>query len=642
MKTSNSKISLVLGSHAHVPYGADSTEFEHVYASVLRPFLTSLYRYPRIQAVFHYSGVLLHWIERTHHELFMLIEDMVTRKQVEMLGGGFYEPILPIIPPQDKIGQMELLTTYIRRQFGRRPLGCWVPEYAWEQGLVSSLASCGMGFTFLGERQFAQAGAPVDVPCICEDQGKLITVFPVSQSLEASLAKKSVSALLEDFSRARMKSMRAQGETGDTVVSIFPGKAVSDGEGSLDQAWNRFFEELSLCENFVETVSPGKLFKRLKGLRKVYIPDSVGDKESVPARRFIIEQPEAGRLYSKMIFTNMLVSHVRGDKSRRDSAYEELWKAQGSALFCRTGKRGLHDNTLRSAAYGAILGAERITRESGKFEPSLLCFDFDLDGETEWLFHEAKLNCYVKSRGGRIFELDYLPKIWNYLDTGGDRAAFIDRLLPAGTKAESLETGTCSATEGARFCGNEHYELGDIDKVRRKLRLVLQKNSPVGGRQPDTPFGFMEIEKKIALRKDAVTVRYSLANRGTEKADLCFSPEIDLSLPGETDAFTRFYACKSGEADRLLSGSAFPSGAPASGTVLTVDGVKIHDIKNEVQLTLSANKSFDGRVLPVFVSVDDGGDSGKLFQAFCVMPLFHVSVAAGKTWDTELTLRFSH
>ena len=125
------KISLVLGSHAHVPYGADVSEFDRVYSDYVRPFVTSLYRYPEIQATLHYSGVLLHWIERSHSEMFMLIEDMVSRKQVEMLGGGFYEPMLPIIPLQDKIGQMELLTTYLRKQFGKRPVGCWIPGFTW-------------------------------------------------------------------------------------------------------------------------------------------------------------------------------------------------------------------------------------------------------------------------------------------------------------------------------------------------------------------------------------------------------------------------------------------------------------------------------------------------------------------------------
>ena len=638
MKTEDAhKINLILGSHAHVPYGADAAEFERVYADQLRPFITGLYRYPRIQAVFHYSGVLLNWVERTHHELFMLIEDMVSRRQVEMLGGGFYEPILPIIPPQDKIGQIELLTTYIRRQFGRRPQGCWVPEYAWEQGLASSLASCGMGFTFLSDWQLSLADAAADVPCVCEDQGKLITVFPVSRTLESALAGRSVSALLEDFARTRAAAARPG--DGEPVVSIFPDRVASGAGGSPDGAWNRFFEELTLCEGFVETIIPGKLVKRLKGLRKVYIPDSVGDKDAMPARRFVIAHPEAGRLYFKMMFTNMLVNHVRGDKARRDSAHDELWKAQGGALFCREGRQGLHSGGLRSAAYSAMLCAERVSRGAGKFEPSLLSYDFDMDREDEWLFQEAKLNCYVRPAGGGIFELDYLPKTWNYLDTCGDRIAFADRLLPPGATAERLETG---AVKGARLCRGERYEPGELDKVRRRLRLVSAGTGSAGASgSRAAPFGGVEIEKCFSMKKDAVIVRYSLANRGSAPESFCFSPEVDLSLPGETSAFVRFYACKSGEADRSLAGQSPKSGeSPVAETVSGADGIKVHDIRNEVQIVLSASKSFDGRILPLRVPGGEG--KAGLFQAFCVMPLFAVSLAAGKAWEVEFTLKFSH
>jgi len=604
----DTKISLVVGSHAHVPYGADPAEFENVYENVLKPFVSSLNKFPKIQAALHYSGVLLHWVERSHPELLMLLEDMINRKQIEVLGGGFYEPMLPIISSQDKIGQIELLTTYLRRQFGKRPQGCWIPGFAWEQGLVSPLAACGMGFTFLSEWQFALAGGS-KAPCICEDHGKLIIVFPVLQ-LEKALASKSVASLLEDLGKSL---------DNNAVVSIFPEK-ISDREAP-DLSWGHFFEELSRCESFIETVIPGRLYKNLKGLQKLYFPASTSCKDGKPARRFIIENPEANRIYSKMIFTNVLINQLRGDKSRKLSAHEELWKAQGYDLFCTSGKRGLHSHLLRSTAYSALLGAERVTREKGRFAPLLVSFDFNMDGEVEWLFQDSRINCYVQSVGGGIFELDYLPKCWNYLDTCRGRIAFADRLLPAGLKAENLKTG---AVSGARLCCEERYELCDMDKVRRKLRLAL--------RQPpaDVPFGGVEIEKTFQTKKDSVCVGYSLVNKGTEAQAFQFAPEIDLALPGETDELTRFFACKTGEADAPL----------AEPLLHLADGIKIHDLKNEVQITLTASRPFDGRISPLHVS--DDATSEELYQAFCVMPLFPVSINPGDSWDIELVLKFSH
>jgi hypothetical protein len=614
---SSAKIMLVLGSHAHVPYGADAGEFEKVYAELLKPFISSLYRYPKIQAALHYSGVLLHWVERSHPELLMLIEDMVGRKQVEMLGGGFYEPVLPIIPLQDKIGQIELLTTYLRKHFGKRPLGCWIPSYVWEQGLVSPLAACGMGFTFLSERQFSLAGnspsgAHYHAPCICEDQGKLITVFPVLKSLEASLVSKGIAALLEDFRKKHL------GET-ETIVSIFPPK-INAGQGeSAESAWYRFFDELSRCEAFTETVMPGKLAKSLKNPYKLCFPDSSVCACGMSPRRFIIVHPEAGGIYSKMIFTNVLINQLRGDKSRKLSAHEELWKAQSSALFCRAGSQGLHNHILRNAAYGALLAAERLTREKVKFTPSLVPYDFNMDGTPEWLFQDAKINCYVQSLGGGVFELDYLPTTWNYADTCGGRLAFADRLLSPACKIEKLCIG---AIDGARICRNEYYEPGDLDKVRRKLRLSLA--------QAATPFGSIEIEKTYSVKKDSVCVGYSLVNRGTETESFQLSPEIDLALCGEGDAFTRFFACKTGQTDIPLAQPLFRS----------ADGLKIHDLKNEVQIALSANRPFDGKILPVYATDEESG--AHIYQSLCVMPLVPLSLEPGGKGEIEFTLRFSH
>jgi hypothetical protein len=251
--------------------------------------------------------------------------------------------------------------------------------------------------------------------------------------------------------------------------------------------------------------------------------------------------------------------------------------------------------------------------------------------------------------GGGIFELDYLPKVWNYLDTCGGRLAFADRLLPPALKLENLACGGSGGdavggtTEGGvRICRNEWYEAGDLDKVRRKLRLLLSP-APV-------PFGNIEIEKTYSLKKDSVCVGYSLVNRGTAAETFQFSPEIDLALGGEGDAFTRFFACKSAPAAAQTAAQAVAQtaaqAAAGAESVLTqpllrdADGLKIHDLKNEVQITLSANRPFDGKIAPVYFF--DGETGAKLYQALCVMPLIPLSLEPGGKGEIEFTLRFSH
>ena len=114
----------MLGAYGHLPSGTKEEEFEALYNREIKPLVQALDRFPRLNMVFHYSGVILYWIERRHPELFMLLEDLLSRRQAEFLGGGFYEPVLPLLTLTDKIGQIEMLTTYLRKHFGKRPQDC--------------------------------------------------------------------------------------------------------------------------------------------------------------------------------------------------------------------------------------------------------------------------------------------------------------------------------------------------------------------------------------------------------------------------------------------------------------------------------------------------------------------------------------
>ncbi|MDR1869678.1 MAG: DUF1926 domain-containing protein [Treponema sp.] len=619
-----SKLNLILGSHAHVPSGSPECEFERVYEKKIRPFVSNLYRYSNIQAVLHYSGVLLYWVERTHPEFFMLIEDMVTRKQAEILGGGFYEPMFPLIPPQDRIGQIELFTTYLRKHFGKRPLGCWIPAMAWEQHLAASLCACDMNYTFLSQRQFSQAGmsgAELYSPCISEDQGKIVVIFPVSLSVEEELANKSFSQV---FVELKNKIDEETGSQGGRIVTVFPENVSSAPEEAPDTAWNRFFEEISLSENILETVLPAKVLKNQKTYKKASFPNSSSLENDFSPRRFLIDHCEANGIYSKMIFANVLISQLKGDKERKQNAREELWKAQDSFLFTPGGGQIRHE--LRKAAYSSLLRAERLSREKGKFISSLIQYDFDFDNVKEYLFQDARINCYIQQQGAGIFELDYLPKDWNYMDCGSAlsavsngkavytrRTAFADAIVPPETGLDVLQYGL---PQGSRLCFNEQFEEISQDRKGKSCFKL-----PADG--IDTPFTFIEMQKCYLLKKDILTVSYMLKNTGKEREKFCFVTEIDFSFAGEGEEFVRFYTGDSGGKE-----------LPAEKILKGVESLKILDVKNEVQLLLGSTNAFSGCLAPV--------SREGLYQANRILACFAVSLESGESWKNEFSLKFSH
>ncbi|MCL1991519.1 MAG: DUF1926 domain-containing protein [Spirochaetes bacterium] len=610
------RINLIIGSHAHVPPGAAKEEFEAAYDKRLKPFASSLYKHPKINAVLHYSGPLLNWIERTHPEFIMLIEEMVSRKQAEIMGGGFYEPMFPLIPVQDRIDQIEFMTTYLRRHFGKRPAGCWLPAFAWEQQLVSALAASGMNYTFLSQRQFEKAGirgGGLARPCLSEDMGKLVTVFPVSSFLERELAAKSVSAVfdaLKNDSAFWPDEAAGVAAGAEATVSVFPESAPLCGESeSAESAWNRFFEELSLCEELVVPVLPGKLAKGLKGLKKASFPNSSGLESGYLPRNFIIENAGSGGVYAKMMFINALITQIKGDKSRKRSAREELWKSQDSAIFtpfCEEGKR----HELIKTAYHSLLSAERLSRERGKFEPSLIQHDFDLDGSSEYLFQDKKLNCYIQLTGAGIFELDYMPKAWNYLACGCDseglrRTAFADIFLPKDA-AGGFEKGL---PEGARACFREQYEAASKAGGKAVFRLKAVQSHPLGA---------LSITKAFSIKKDTLTVSYEVKNTGKADLDFCFASELNFSFPGEGEEFVRFEATSDGKADGYADGEA--------------SALKIMDLKNEVKILLGSQQSFAFSIIPAA--------RGGTYQPARITPFFSIFLKNGELWKNEFNLSF--
>jgi hypothetical protein len=620
----NQRVSIVLGSHNHVPHGAGDDELEYIYSIRLKPFIQTLNQYPTIPAVLHYSGALLNWLESSHPELTMVLGDLISRKQVEILGGGFYEPMMPLLPQADKIGQIEMLTALLRKKFGKRPQGCWIPEAAWEQQLVGVLNTCGMNYTFLEEGYFVSAGlfgCGLCTPCISENQGKITTIFPLSAQLQLAFASDEAGSVL--------KGLLRNSQPGGLHTVFVEQLYTEDAGESPETRYRRFFETLSGFSSELEFTTPGKYYKTLGRLTKAYFP---GDLK----RKFMIDYPESNGIYTKMIFTHSLINQLRGDKSRKQSALEELWKAQDYTLFCDTDAGlcdagGIHRAPLRKAVYKALLGAEKICRNRGKFIPSLLAFDLDLDGCFEYLFQGRNINCYVKSAGASIFELDYLPKTWNYLDTFSGtsfrRTAFADHLTPV---EYSFKDTREARFEGTRFCEEENYGLVDMDRSNGMVRFHLPPRVSAGGK--GSYLDKIGMEKQYLLKQDTLRVSYALVNHGDTPASFKFIPRIDLSFSGDGEEHLEVFRSHARESEPVIR---------EGSEIHTIRGIDFRDLKKELTLSLSADRDFDGWILPIHTQVKIRDTHISQYQSTCFMPVLALNLAPKEKWETEFKLNIS-
>jgi hypothetical protein len=451
------------------------------------------------------------------------------------------------------------------------------------------------------------------------------------------------------FGELRRLADSTDAASGKGRIVAISSNGILDESSGIEEAGgniNRLFEELSRCETFAGFTTPGKVLKNRRVYKKAYFgADSKGC-----VKRSLLDYPEANGIYAKTIFTHVLVNQLRGDKARKTAALEELWKAQGCDAFCRSWSGGFYRSAVRSTVYRSLLLAEKTARIKGIFIPSLVNFDFDFDGEDEYIFLNDHISAYVKKQGAAIFEFDFFPRSWNYLDTllpreagsrfspaapisAERRMAFTDILaLPGFPPAVFAEAGfsTRDAEKAGwlRFCGFESYEVPETDKARQKANFRLGASAA-----PVSALDSIEINKTYHLKKDSLFVQYKLVNQGKENVEFDFIPRLDLVFPGEGEEYLRVYRVNA-EGKGVLAGGV--------GELPGVEAVEMDDLENELIITLSCDRTFDAHFVPVYASCLVYGKERRLYQSTCIIPVTRLSLQSGASWSAEYALKFTY
>src|ERR1700733_5166868 len=128
-----SGVRLILALHNHQPVGNFDGVFEEAYRDSYLPFLEVMEDYPELPFVLHTSGPLLEWMVERKPEYVRRLRGMVEAGRGEVLGGGFLEPILTMIPRRDRIGQVRAYASYLKETLGADVRGAWLAERVWEQ-----------------------------------------------------------------------------------------------------------------------------------------------------------------------------------------------------------------------------------------------------------------------------------------------------------------------------------------------------------------------------------------------------------------------------------------------------------------------------------------------------------------------------
>jgi 4-alpha-glucanotransferase len=600
-------VKLCIGTACTLTPGLSQADYERRYQDTFKPLVSSLYNLPEVFFTLYLSGSLIDWLERYHPEFFMILEEMAGRKQIDILGGGYYAPLFPLIPPADRVAQIELLTTTLRKHFGKRPRGAWITASAWEPGLIASLNTCGIEYILLDKIMIETAGYPgADgfSPVSIEDTGKTITAIPLDNRYR-NPETFTPEAFHDEIASIAFASA-------DRVVTVFidqdsiaPVFARVGGKSWVEQLMDSAHDEKSP----IELSTTSRVLKNRTLLPRAYVSSGMSPFEFVGTpptddirilcrtnpKYCLVKSPCLMNLYAKMTYVHILANQLRGDKSRKKNAREELLQAQNGEVFQASETHNPASRAaLRNRAYHCLLIAEKQARVRGVFSPSINTFDFDMDGQKEYLCQLESLNAYVHAKGGRIFELDVMSVYRNYCDSCQcDSGLFKDDLISAD-ETGILASGTIPISR--KVFSDTLYQEISVDPLRQEIQL---KATGLFGslQQP------VSLRKQYSFRNEEIQVQYIIKNESPLSLSGTFLVELDLSLLAThaKQPVMAVYAHDNRQ-DKIVSEDHFTD----------VSWIRIDETETGSRFTVDANENPSISIFPFYADGREGAKASEL------------------------------
>jgi len=423
-----SDLVFLFGVHNHQPVGNFPSVFKKAFRDCYGPFLEAMAAHPGFKFTLHFSGPLWEYMESREKACWDMVKGMVERGQAELLGGGFYEPVLAVIPEEDRQGQLGLMRRFLEEKFGIRPRGVWLAERVWEPQLARTLALAGVEYTLLDEEHFHYAGVRnIHLPYITEEEGYPLIIFPIDKKLRYLIPFRGIEELhaylQEVEKRGGLAILGDDGEKfglwpgtrqwvyGDGWLESFLGSLARESIPTMTcseyldthPAFGQVYIPPASYEEMMEWVLEPEDYRRLKDLKKNFPQEARRLLRGGFFREFFVKYPESNHLHKRML----AVSRLAARQNPRDpDVLRELYRSQCNDAYWHGVFGGLYLPHLREAVYHHLLEAEKKAGSPQGWERT----DYDLDGKEELFYRDNVLGLLVKpSLGGSLVEVDFRP-----------------------------------------------------------------------------------------------------------------------------------------------------------------------------------------------------------------------------------------
>ncbi len=589
----------------------DNDNPEKRFQTIYKPLAKFLYTHQSFPFSISLNGTVLQFLKKRKNELITIFKELVERKQLEILGGAYYDAILPLLFPVDRNGQIDLLTSEIRQTIGKRPRGMTILADAWEASLVNNINTCGIEYILLNN-QIVQEYKDSYLPLIMSDLGKSVEIFPYYEEFIPTTdidPQDFINVITKAVSRAQRKSTFIQMEPNRVLVISL------NYEQLLPLMEDKWFEKLY---DYISTLTDSKiLLSTPSAYRKdevvklpAYISCGINEnllydeqlnknkssnknKGSSSFYNILEEYSCGASLYRKMLYTSNLVNQYKGDKIRKKSARDKLWLAQkGQAIIWNSSD--IQSNLInRQTSYKYIIDIEKILTEEDTFRETITNFDYDCDGLKEYVCRMKNFFSYISLISGAMMELEVRKGGGNYVDNlsrieewDGEndkyrRGIFVDHVF----SEEQFDKYINGLPAGDGIFSRIQYTESKYSQSHKEIQLTA---SAIAMESKQAIF----LKKKYIISSDGLYVQYILRNDSDKPLKMKFAVESNLTNVHSTlEAESNFSLELVDAGEKLTLDNDFSlNKAYSNGMLNNVTTVRASDLENGVSFVFEPNE----------------------------------------------------
>ncbi len=405
--------------HFHQPVDQKSLVFEDAYKKSFDPLIDNIFKFPDVKITLHFSGYLLEWLLDNKPEFIEKLKTMIKRGQIEIIGGGYYEPIFSMIPYRDKIAQIKKLSDLIKREFDLDVKAAWLPERVWEPNYPSFLYDTGLKYVIVDDNHFRATGITEEETLysyVTEDEGKTLRVVPINEELRYLTPWKPTYYSFDYLKKLAdengdrivllMSDAEKMGVWGTThQICYVVGQGHEDGDGGRPFI-PAFFEQIR-SNSWIKSITLTEYMEKFPARGLMYLPTASYDRMEVWSlqtqirknfkkikktmkddetkkeiyqflkggfwRYFFVKYPESNNMHKKMlyvrnklIYTEENLLKIQDDNiisiilNKINNAWDEIYKAQCNDCYWHGLFGGVYLQFLRFSVYTHLINAEKL------------------------------------------------------------------------------------------------------------------------------------------------------------------------------------------------------------------------------------------------------------------------------------------